>query len=146
MAKIRIYMACDPHPNSRALPRIAVQEEPWQPHHYPPGHEPGGVHGEEWELRDLEVDKGTWTKILRGTMSMEAIQRTHARWWDEAAPKGAPTFEEQWDRQAAEARTEEPKWRDTVRPGKVEWTASGPLRPERLKLTGSTSPRPSESE
>lgn len=117
MPKVHVWLLLDPHPNSRAAPRIAVQDYEPRAEDFPPGHGPGI----DWEVRELDVDKGTYTRLLTASLSPEAQQATHARWWDEADPAAEP-FEEVWDRQVQEVHphpgmgTAPPLWAETVTP------------------------------
>lgn len=77
---MKISLAMDPETH-----RVTAQSEPYTRADFPPG-----PRGDDWPQRTAEVPQGTWTKMLRATVSPDVQDAQHRRWWTDADPQGEP--------------------------------------------------------
>lgn len=80
-----VWMACDPETR-----RVLVQDRPFGEGDFPPGKRGAG-----WPQREGDVNKGLFTKVVRGTTDAPGqpdSDRLHREWWDAARPAGAPLW------------------------------------------------------
>ena len=70
-----VWLAQDPETG-----RITAQARDWQDTDFPPG-----ARGKGWKRREAEVPTGTFTKTMRASLSGEAVDAAHLRWWEEAS-------------------------------------------------------------
>lgn len=81
-SKIKVWLAMDPETR-----RVLVQDR-----EFDEGSFPRGLRGQSWPQRTTEVSKGTFTKLLRSTMTPGDMDTRHRRWWDQAAGPGEPPW------------------------------------------------------
>ena len=74
-ATTHLWLAQDPETG-----RITAQD-----HEFGDGDLPRGARGRGWPRREVDVPTGTFTKVCRASLSGDAVDAAHLRWWEEAA-------------------------------------------------------------